>query len=99
MALVVQSLTTFNGTTVTNQDFEAVFGDGSKKKANRPQTAQPKKVEFDDQNNFEMDEVEGEADQALPMQIETSVASAAVTEAAHEKLNQDILAKIMVKNP
>ena len=36
MALVVQSLTTFNGTTVTNQDFEAVFGDGSKKKANRP---------------------------------------------------------------
>ena len=36
MALVVQSLTTFNGTQVTKQDFEAVFGDGSKKKANRP---------------------------------------------------------------
>ena len=33
------------------------------------------------------------------MQIETSEASAAVTEAAHEKLNQEILAKIMVKNP
>ena len=38
MALVVKSLTTFNDSQVSQQDFEAVFGDGApkRKKTNRP---------------------------------------------------------------
>ena len=83
MALVVKSLTTFNDSQVSQQDFEAVFGDGApkRKKNNRPQTAQPQKVDFnteaieggdqnmpEQKNDFEMEELVGEADQMLPMQ-------------------------------
>ena len=52
MALVVQSLTTFNGTQVTKQDFEAVFGDGSNVKGAFIITSYERAGEYNGEETF-----------------------------------------------